>query len=72
MKLTSLTAEATEAFRTEVEGHWPKGALLYTDQHQTILCRSRAERKFLKIWSPYDVGNGLYRVFTSAKRALSL
>jgi hypothetical protein len=26
---------------------------------------------FLKIWSPYNVGNVLYRVFTTAKRALS-
>jgi hypothetical protein len=54
-----------------VEGHWPKGALLYMKKIQTILCRSRAERNFLKIWSLYDVGNGLYRVFTAAKKALS-
>jgi hypothetical protein len=26
---------------------------------------------FMKIWSLYNVGNGLYRVFTTAKRALS-
>jgi hypothetical protein len=26
---------------------------------------------FLKIWSPYNVGNGLYRVFTIAKREIS-
>jgi hypothetical protein len=25
----------------------------------------------LKIWSLYNVGNGLYRVFTTAKRAFS-
>jgi hypothetical protein len=43
-----------------------RGTFVY-DQNQTILCRSRAERKFLKIWSLYDVGNGLYRVFTAAK-----
>ena len=30
-------------------------AIVY-DQNQTILCRSRAERKFLKIWSLYNVG----------------
>jgi hypothetical protein len=47
-----------------------RGTFVY-DQNQTILCRSRAERKFLKIWSLYDVGNGLYRVFTAAKKALS-
>ena len=47
-------------------------SLLYNnDQNQMILCRSRAERNFLKIWSPYNIGNGLYRVFTPAKRALS-
>jgi hypothetical protein len=45
-----------------------KGGTLVYDQNQTILCRSRAERKFLKIWSLYDVGNGLYRVFTAAKK----
>jgi hypothetical protein len=33
------------------------------DKNQTILCRSRAERKCLKISSLYNVGNGLYRVF---------
>jgi hypothetical protein len=47
-----------------------RGTFVY-DQKQTILCRSRAERKFLKTWSLYNVGNGLYRVFTIAKRALS-
>ena len=41
------------------------------DQNQTILCRSRAERKFLKRWSLCNVGSGLYRVFTIEKRALS-
>jgi hypothetical protein len=41
------------------------------DQNQTILCRSRVERTFLKIWSLYNVGNGLYSVFTTAKMALS-
>jgi hypothetical protein len=38
-----------------------RGTFVY-DQNQTMLCRSRAERKILKIWSLYDVGNGLYRV----------
>jgi hypothetical protein len=47
-----------------------RGTFVY-DQNQTILCRSGAERKFLKIWSLYDVGNGLYRVFTAAEKALS-
>ena len=47
-----------------------RGTFVY-DQNQTILCRSQAERKFLKIWSLYNVENGLYRVFTTAKRALS-
>jgi hypothetical protein len=47
-----------------------RGTFVY-DQNQMILCRSRAERKFFKIWSLYDVGNGLYRVFTAAKKALS-
>jgi predicted RNA-binding protein YlxR (DUF448 family) len=47
-----------------------RGTFVYV-QNQTILCRSRAERKFLKIQSLHNVGNGLYRVFTAAKRALS-
>ena len=47
-----------------------KGTFVYV-QNQTILCRSRAERKFLKIRSLHNVGNGLYRVFPIAKRALS-
>ena len=34
-----------------------RGTFVY-DQNQTILCRSRAERKCLKIWSLYNVGNG--------------
>jgi hypothetical protein len=46
-----------------------RGTFVY-DQNQTILSRSRAERKFLKIWSLYNVGNGLYSVFTTAKRAV--
>jgi hypothetical protein len=41
-----------------------RGTFVY-DQNQTILCRSQAERNFLKIWSLYNVGNGLYRVFTA-------
>jgi hypothetical protein len=47
-----------------------RGTFVY-DQNQTTLCRSRPERKFLKIWSLYNVGNDLYRVLTTAKRALS-
>jgi hypothetical protein len=46
-----------------------RGTFVY-DQNQTILCRSRG-RKCLKIWNLYNIGNGLYRVFTTAKRALS-
>ena len=46
-----------------------RGTFVY-DQNQTILCRSQAKRKILKIWNLYNVGNGLYRVFTTAKRAL--
>jgi hypothetical protein len=44
MKLTSLTAEAAEAFR-KWRGIGQKGTFVY-DQNQTILYRSRAERKF--------------------------
>ena len=47
-----------------------RGTFVY-DQNETISFRSRAGRKFLKIWSLYNVGNGIYRVFTTAKRALS-
>jgi hypothetical protein len=70
-----------------------RGTFVY-DQNRTILFRTlfferfyKTERKFLKIWSLYDVNlrlpqerliagyydveNGLYRVFTTAKRALS-
>jgi hypothetical protein len=36
-----------------------RGTFVY-DQNQTILWCSRAERKFFKIWSLYNVGNGLY------------
>jgi hypothetical protein len=43
----------------------------YSLKAEAILCCSRAERKFLKICSLYNVENGLYRVFTTAKRALS-
>ena len=62
-------SEAAEAFRNW-RGIGQKGTFVY-DQSQTILCRSQAEGKFLKIWNLYNVGNGLYRVFTTAKRALS-
>ena len=55
----------------ESEGALAKRGTFVYDQNQTILCRSQAERKFLKIWNLYNVGNGLYRVFTTAKRALS-
>jgi hypothetical protein len=56
-----------------------RGTFVY-DQNQTILCRSRAERKFLKIWVSifYNVGNGHYRAliletghFLSSKRGRS-
>ena len=55
----------------EREGALAKRGTFVYDHNQTILCRSLAERKFLKIWNLYNVGNGLYRVFTTAKRALS-
>ena len=55
----------------ESEGVLAKRGTFVYDQNQTILCRSQAERKVLKIWNLYNVGNGLYRVFTTAKRALS-
>jgi hypothetical protein len=55
----------------ESGGALAKRVTFVYDQYQTILCRSRAKRKFLKIWSLYNVGNGLCRVFTTAKRALS-
>ena len=55
----------------ESEGALAKRGTFVYDQNQTILCRSQAERKFLKIWNLYNVGNGLYRIFTTAKRALS-
>jgi hypothetical protein len=48
-----------------------RGTFVY-DQNQTILCRSRAERNLLKIWSLYDVGNGLQKGhFLSSKRGRS-
>jgi hypothetical protein len=51
--------------------HFESGGALYMTKIQTILRRSQAERNFLKIWSLYNVGNNLYRVFATAKRALS-
>jgi hypothetical protein len=56
--------------RFESAGALTKRGTFVSDQDQTIRCL-RAERKCLKIWSLYSVGNGLYRVFTTAKRALS-
>jgi hypothetical protein len=50
-----------------------RGTFLH-DQNETILCRLRAERKFLKIWSLYTSEMALYycnALFTTAKRALS-
>ena len=62
-------------WKVDRRGIGPKGHVrtFVYNQNQTILCRSsRAERKiFQKIWSLYNVGNGLYRVFTTAKRVLS-
>jgi hypothetical protein len=55
----------------ESEGALAKRGTFVYDQNQTILCRSQAERNFLKIWNLYNVGNGLYRVFTTAKMELS-
>jgi hypothetical protein len=67
MQLTIYTQMPRKHFRK-----W-RGAFVYmTKTDQNYFCRSRAERKFLKIWSHYNGGNGLYRLFTTAKRALSL
>ena len=44
----------------ESEGALAKRGTFVYDKNQTILCRSQAERKFLKIWNLYNVGNGLY------------
>jgi hypothetical protein len=63
-------SEAAEAFRIS-GGALAKRITFVYDQNQTILCRSQTERKFLKIYNLHNVGNGLYRVFTNAKRALS-
>jgi hypothetical protein len=41
----------------ESGGALTKRGTFVNDQNQTILWRSRAERKFLKIWSLYNVGN---------------
>ena len=55
----------------ESGGALAKRGTFVDDQNQTIFCLSRAEGNFLKIWSLYNVRNILYRVFTTAKRALS-
>jgi hypothetical protein len=60
-------SEAAEAFQKwrgiGQKGHfciWPKSNDFLSFTSQT---------KFLKIWSLHNVGNGIYRVFTTAKRA---
>ena len=67
-----LCSETAEVFRKWCRGALAKRGTFVYDQNQTILCRSRAERKILKMWNLYNVGNGLYGVFTTAKRALIL
>jgi hypothetical protein len=68
---TLLRTEAAEAFQKwRGRGALAKRGTFVYDQNQTILCRSRAERKYLKIWSLYNVGNGLsdFGVFTTSKK----
>jgi hypothetical protein len=56
-----------------VEGHWPKGALLYMTKIKRFYVVHEPNENVLKYGaSIYNVGNGLYRVFIkSAKMALS-
>ena len=56
---TEFLPEAAEAFR--------KGGAFVYDQNQTILCRRGRTKIFENMES--NVGNGLYRVFTTGKRA---
>ena len=56
----------------ESGGALAKRSTCVYDQDQAILCRSRAVRtKIFKKWGVYNVGNDLYRVFTTAEWALS-
>ena len=66
----SLSRAQSSRKHFESGGALAKRVTFVYDQNQTILCRSQAERKFLKIWNLDNVGNCLYRVFTTAKRAL--
>ena len=47
-----------------------RGTFVY-DPNQTILCRSRAERKCLKIWSLYITSEMALQSLYYSKRALS-
>jgi hypothetical protein len=53
---------------SKLEGHCPKGALLYMIKIERFYVVHEPNKKFLKIWSLYNVENGLYRVFTTAKK----
>jgi hypothetical protein len=55
---------------SKLEEHWPKGALLYMIKIERFYVVHEPNKIFLKIWNLYNVENGLYRVFTTAKKAL--
>jgi hypothetical protein len=55
---------------SKLEEHWPKGARLYMIKIERFYVVHEPNKIFLKIWNLYNVENGLYRVFTTAKKAL--
>jgi hypothetical protein len=55
---------------SKVEVHWPKEALLYTTKIKQFYFVHEPNENFKKL-NVYNVGNDLYRVFTTAERALS-
>ena len=55
----------------ESGGLWPKGALLYMTKIKRFHVVHEPNENFLKYGVSYNVGNGLYWVFTATKRALS-
>jgi hypothetical protein len=67
INLADSRSEAAKLKHFESGGALAKKGTFVYDQNQTILCRSQAERKFLSL---YNIGNGLYRIFTTANRAL--
>jgi hypothetical protein len=56
-----------------MEGHWPKGALLYMTKIKDFMSFTSQTKSFenMESLTLYNVGNGLYRVLTTAKRAFS-